>query len=270
MKTLRNICIAFALILGVGCTEPIELDLNDSEGQRLVVEGWITNQPGPKQIRLTLTSDYFANQPAPLATGANVTISDGESEVILEETEDGLYEISDYAGSPGKTYLLSIDYDGALYEASAYMHPITTIDSLSYDLDPYGESEDGDKYVTVLYCQEPEATLDHYIFRNYKNGILESDTLSEWEFTNDDGANGSYIDGVPIGYPIYEPGDTAGLEIISTSEEHYEFIIAMFLETEWRGSPFDTPPANIPSNVSNGALGFFSASAIERAEVVIE
>ena len=42
------------------------------------------------------------------------------------------------------------------------------------------------------------------------------------------------------------------------------------LETEWRGGLFDSPPANVPSNVSNGALGYFGAAGRSEYTIVIE
>lgn len=271
MNTLRIISL-LCLAMIVSCTKPIDLELNDEQSQRLVVEGIITDIEHIQEIRLTLTSSYFANEAAPIAYGAVVTVSDGDNTYDFVEEENGYYHsIEEFAGEPGRTFELSIDYGGEQYTASSYMAPTVAIDSLGYELEPYeSEEEDEDRFLLNLYCQEPEETLDHYIFLNYKNGVLETDSLPEWEFTNDDGVNGSYIGGFPIGYPIYTHGDTAMLEVLSTSEAHYDFILAMFLETQWRGGPFDTPPANIPSNVSNGALGFFAASAVSRKSIVIE
>jgi hypothetical protein len=36
------------------------------------------------------------------------------------------------------------------------------------------------------------------------------------------------------------------------------------------GGPFTGPPANVPGNINNGALGFFLAAAVSEVEMVIE
>ena len=53
------------------------------------------------------------------------------------------------------------------------------------------------------------------------------------------------------------------------SKEQYEHNTALMLETDWGGGPFSGPPANVPSNISNGALGFFSANAVSSKSVEI-
>lgn len=67
-----------SVIMGVACTESLDIDLNEGENNRLVVAGEITNEPGPYSVRLTRSTSYFYNQPAPAELGATVTISDGE------------------------------------------------------------------------------------------------------------------------------------------------------------------------------------------------
>ncbi len=52
----------------------------------------------------------------------------------------------------------------------------------------------------------------------------------------------------------------------SISKAYYEFLSALMVETIWRGSPWDGPPANIPGNVSNGGNGFFRASDVKRKD----
>ena len=66
-----------SLTFATACTEGIDIDLNEGENNRLVVAGEITNEPGPYSVRLTRSTSYFYNQPAPAELGAKVTISDG-------------------------------------------------------------------------------------------------------------------------------------------------------------------------------------------------
>ena len=73
MKNLALILPALALLFASGCTKRIELDLNNEEFQRVVVDGWFTNQTKAHEVKLTLTSDYFKNEAAEAATGAQVS-----------------------------------------------------------------------------------------------------------------------------------------------------------------------------------------------------
>ena len=38
----------------------------------------------------------------------------------------------------------------------------------------------------------------------------------------------------------------------------------------FRGGLFDGPPANVPTNVSNGAMGYFSASSVTYSETIAD
>jgi len=48
--------------------------------------------------------------------------------------------------------------------------------------------------------------------------------------------------------------------MFSISGDYYDYLVGLMLETVWKGSPWDGPPANAASNISNGALGYFRAS----------
>ncbi len=275
MKTRITIAIA-TLLAFVQCTERIDLDLNKNENQRLVVDGWITSIARPQTVRLTLTTDYFQNEAAPKATGATVSITDGSITFPLTENEPGLYQTAaNVAGEPGKTYTLEIEYDGATYTASSFMRPAPPIDSINYaidedELDNPDEDNDGKLWHELFfYAQEPAGEGDHYYFKTYLNGDSKSDTLRNNGFVSDDGVDGSYIGGISYDYVEVADGDSVAAEMLTISKEAYEYFNAVMLETDWRGGIFDSPPANIPTNISNGALGFFSASAISQSHVII-
>ena len=61
------------LLLFFACTERIEID-TEPEFVRLVVDGALTTEAGPHQVRLSLTGDYFGGRPAPPVTGAEVSL----------------------------------------------------------------------------------------------------------------------------------------------------------------------------------------------------
>jgi hypothetical protein len=48
----------------------------------------------------------------------------------------------------------------------------------------------------------------------------------------------------------------------SLSDPHYTFLRALLLEIEYNGGIFGSVRADIPTNISNGGLGFFGACAV--------
>jgi len=55
----------------------------------------------------------------------------------------------------------------------------------------------------------------------------------------------------------------------SLDRKAYDFWNGMQILFYQGGSPFDSPPANAPTNVSNGAIGFFGASALSSRQRVV-
>ncbi|QDK80565.1 DUF4249 domain-containing protein [Spirosoma sp. KCTC 42546] len=90
----------------------------------LIVEGQITDQPGPYSVKLTKTADYSYKSLNLLETGATVTISDnlGNQEVLKEQSPGGVYVTSanGIQGVAGRSYKLTIKTKaGKQYESDA-------------------------------------------------------------------------------------------------------------------------------------------------------
>ncbi|MGC9341509.1 MAG: DUF4249 family protein, partial [Bacteroidales bacterium] len=66
-----------------------------------------------------------------------------------------------------------------------------------------------------------------------------------------------------------EPGDTVTFEANSITEEYYNFLVEAQSESFGQNPLFSGPPANISSNVSNGALGFFTAYSLTRSSRIV-
>ena len=272
--------IIFASIIYLSissCTEIVELDLNSDNLTRLVVEGTLTNELKIHQVKLTGVRDYFVNQPASPELGAVVTIANEDTVFnLIDIDNNGLYKTDKaLAGVAGKTYLLNIELsNGELYTAESYLKPIFPMDSIRYEYRKSDNPFDEDLYYLInVFVQEPSSIGDFYQWELYIDGIHESDTLRKKSFVSDEFINGSYLANAPI-YQIDESkivNDTSviKLQMLSISKEEYDFKIAILLETDFSNAGFKGAPANIPSNVSNGALGFFSASAVTEDVLLI-
>jgi hypothetical protein len=55
----------------------------------------------------------------------------------------------------------------------------------------------------------------------------------------------------------------------SVSPTYKVFLRAMLSETEWRGGVFDAQRADVPTNLSQGAVGFFAVSTVVSDTTVI-
>jgi len=272
-KILTTI-IAIVMIFSLACTERIEINL-DTTYTRLVVYGEITTENKQQVIMLSSTSDYFYNQPAPAVSEAVVEV--GFDSVIIRFEEDnnipGTY-ISEttFQGIPGKTYSLNItgvdiNQDGLeeVYQANTLMPDEGHVDSvrIAYFNSPFASG-----YQIFMYARDsPER--EWYNYKIYKNGVLLNDTLIKYTVQSDEFFNGQYIYGLPVGFlnddnPVESaiPGDTIIFELNSITREFYEFIVSAQSEIYGSNPLFGGPPSNVATNLENGALGIFTATAL--------
>lgn len=273
------ILILFSVILFSGCSEKIKIDLDDTY-TRIVVEANITSENKIQSVKLTKTSSYFANEKAPVCSGANVTITDGDTLMILTEdpANSGIYKTAgNVRGIVGKTYLLKIEnvlIDGETenYEASATLKKTIAMDSITVDefspshmeIMMYGLHEGGRYYKINGWGQEDPAPGDYYLWDYAINGIVKTDTITKSIFVDDGLVNGNYIPGMTIFVAESNPGDTVTLVTQSISKEYFDFLTAFITEVRSGGGGgiFSGPPANIIGNISNGGLGFFRATDV--------
>ena len=55
----------------------------------------------------------------------------------------------------------------------------------------------------------------------------------------------------------------------SASPAYKAFLRGVLSETEWRGGVFDVERANAPTNLSEGAIGFFAVSTVVSDTTVV-
>jgi hypothetical protein len=201
-----------------------------------------------------------------------VRITDGTEVFDLHEASPGNYLTDDdVQGKPGHTYTLTIDWEGKTYTATSLLDPITPIDSLDYEVSEFQDEEnDFTEYVILLYATEPSTPDDAYYWKGYLVDAPTDLTRTYWEIAEDEFVNGNPINGAQVLQVEANPGDEFVLEQYSLSPEAFDFFLAVQTETIYKGGIFDAPPANVPTNLNNGALGFFVTTAVVRDTIMIE
>src|ERR1039458_9531614 len=92
-----------------GCQKVVSIDLNNAN-PRLVIEGIVTDQPGPYSVKLSVSGDYFApSLYFPPVSNALIVMTDnfGQTDTLKENTS-GTYLSSTLLGVPGSTYTLYV------------------------------------------------------------------------------------------------------------------------------------------------------------------
>lgn len=263
------------LILGYSCTENIDIDYSTKE-ERLVVDAKLTNERKAHSVLLMRINLNPEDSIVSGLTGAKVTLSDGTNTIALTESDErvGLYVTPDtLAGIPGKTYTLQItgvEVNGTgtdvVYTASATMPKPLAID--------YIKAQYNDKWEAwELQCWATDPpTTDYYLFKAWRNGVCVTDSIFEWQFTDDAMFNGNPTNGIPCQY-LYDEfkdeyivdGDSVELEIDKIDKDYYRYLTE--LQSEYYGSNpmFGGPPSNVYSNFDNRAIGCFAVYSVNKA-----
>ena len=278
---MKHIRIIFIFLLGsFACEETIDWPV-DSDEIRLVVEGRITNEIKVHQIKLTETSDYFnPADPVPVE-GASVSVFDGDNTIVFTENSPGIYESAPFAGEVGKTYNLSIQLTSPLaqetnFTAISTMMAPPVLDSLTA-INVFEENAFEDEpslYTSLSFWGTGNLELDNaYIMEVYQNNQLETDSIDEVVVFNDEFLNEEFEDFEfhAIDEPQAEEGDSITLVMHTVESAFADFHEQIITESEPR-DPFglSSPPANVSTNVSGSALGYFYVSSVDTVHAFVQ
>ena len=281
----RYLVLLFSLAAVTGltsCTTVIDAKL-DTGPTQLSVDGTLTDQPGQQTIRLTQTAAYFDSSTPTPATSATVTVVDnvGKTYPFSDPDNDGYYVWQptgkDTLGHIGRTYQLTIAYQGDTYKASSKMNPVPPVDSLIFvkrKLNPLSKTEG---YRAEFYAVDIPNEVDYYRVRFFRNGELQSEPNNI--ITSQDGAfrgASTVTDGLTFIVPIrrsinpdslYALNDVVKVEVQSLTLDAFDFWQLVRTQIT-NGGLFATPSVNVPTNISNTnasgrkATGFFITSAV--------
>ena len=254
----------------LSCEKEINLDLDDQSG-KVVIEGNITDQPGPYFVKLSKSVSFTSPNFYPGIDNAKVSISDniGVTE-ILTNTGNGIYRTYSLIGESGKTYTLHVETEGKLYTAQSTMPYAVAFEGLEQDFFMVG----GKKSYTLLpIFNDPPSLGDRYLF-SFK---VNNNPKSIFQVFSDNINNG-----MPNQRPLIMPnddrnsndikvvqGDSVHVEMQCIDQSIYTYYSAL-LKLSGGGISGGVTPSNPPGNITSGALGYFSAHTIRKRSVVIQ
>lgn len=265
---MKNLFLStVALFSLVSCEKNIDLDLEDQSG-KIVIEGNITDDTGPYLIKITKSVAYTSLEPYSVIENAQVVVSDdtGQTEV-LTYLGDGYYNTTHFTGQPGRTYTLKVTAEGQQYSAQSTMPQPVSFDGLDQDSFPIaGETT----YTLLPMYTDPSALGNRYLFIYSVN-----DSSKKFFAEFSDNVN----NGLPNQRPLLMPNDKDGIKVKAGDTIHVEMqcidqniftYYSALLQILDGGAGSGVTPANPPGNISNNALGYFSAHTVKKQSRVIQ
>jgi hypothetical protein len=254
----------FLFFVVVGCEEVVDTPAIEKFDPVLVVEGMFTNEERIHTVTLSRSVPVnYSGSPTPVS-GAIVFIRADDKIIPMVEkiAGTGVYETTRIVnGQPGHVYELSVSVDGKEYTAIDTMEPVTPLDGIRYS-----HSVSNGMYEWTVpndHSLSPGTTYEWQAAFVHTNGDI--DKITYYNFTGLETAALFALN--QMSQTIwFEPGTKIVQKKYSLSKSYYEFLRAVYIETDWRGGLYDINPANVPTNVTNGATGFFRVSAVATFE----
>ena len=256
-------------------------NLNVTEGpKRLVVEGGISNDPGPYQVKLTITQAINTTAPEAFVDGAIVVIiEDFTVRDTLQNLGSGNYQTNTISqGSIGSTYQLYIKTpEGLEYESiEETMQDVPGMDSLFFkekdDITPNFFLTDGAIYGFTSF-RDPSGIDNYYRYKFFLNGVYQG-TSSDIFVVDDSFNDGQYIE-ERFDYEL-AIGDTLKVTQIAVSQRRSNFLVEWSTLLNANGGPFDPPLSPLIGNIykkgstSEYANGYFYAISEFTTERLVE
>lgn len=260
MKANIN-ALLILLVITSGCVDVIDLDLDDS-AEMVVIDGRIP-QDRLAEVKITTSIPVKTINEFPPIADAAVDITDvttGETEVLIQSFPR-IYRTTMLSGTPGHTYQMTVKIGDDVFFATSQMPHLVKIDDLTAE--PAQRFGSDETYRLIASYNDPEAPGNNYRYVVYQNGIQ-----SQWIFVrNDSFTNGNHVD-----QSIFNPeikitaGDQVRVEMQCVDKAVFDYFNGLMLLNTDRG----ISPTNPPTNISGGALGYFSAYTSSELSISID
>ncbi|MET4083124.1 hypothetical protein ABIB40_003093 [Pedobacter sp. UYP30] len=247
------------------CKKIVQVDTSAAPPQ-IVIEGKITDGFEDQVVTISKSINYDDTGEYPRLTGAAVKVTDNKGNVYkFLETSAGSYHHK-MQGVSGRTYALSVNLQGQTYSATSTMPNPVKLDSIGVITNNFFNKE---RINPIIYFTDPKEEINFYHFNLFVNSKISkrtyasSDRLTngnttQIQFFYDDGDNEKLI-----------AGDKISVEMECVDKAIYNYWYAL-VQQAGNGPNQGATPSNPTSNISNGALGYFSANTYQEVTVTIK
>lgn len=273
--SIKNAIILVAGLMALtACEKVVDIELNNAQ-PRVVIEGKLfrrfTNLTTFKDtafIKLSTSKSFEADNAFVGSAGGVVTITDDAGTVHpIAEVATGIFLSTDIPCEVGRTYKLNVTIGGQTYTASSTVQVPVPFSRLSQERQDFAGDE---RKVANVTFTDPVGKGNNYRFIQYRNGIaaqpifILNDELSDGlEISQQLNAYSSNRDSDEL-----QSGDILTVEMNTLDNAVYKFWSGLSLGST--GDGLGSIPGNPVTNLSNGALGYFSAHTAQFKTLVVK
>ena len=263
-KRTLILAAATAAISLAACKKVINVDLNNAAPQ-IVIEGGITNQPGQSDIHISKTVPFSADNVFPPVTNADVLLVDSNNGIKdhLVQVDSGVYRTQQLVGVQKHNYILTVTVDGKQYRASSRMPVPVPLDSVTFAMN-FG-FDNKQEINAVVNFKDPDGLGNYYQF----NEVVNSRQIPNIFVFEDRLSDGRYIQQPLFNDSSYlHKDDTLTLTFNCVDKNIYNYFFTLANVTGNNNFQTSTP-ANPVTNITGGALGYFSAHTTQRIKLLV-
>lgn len=247
------------------CEKVIDVKLGETD-KKVVIDAVLTNEAGDCAVKISSTRNFSDNNDFAGIGGAQVSIKDeAGNSTVLTESSTGIYTHGTLTGDPGKKYTLTVTVNGETFTAASTMPQQTLLDSIYVKTQKFFDEDE--TFANVVF-RDPGGVKNYYRFVQSINGVrtdrnfIMDDDLSDGKLFNS--TLYFFVDDDETDKKI-KPGDVVTIEMQCLDAAAYKYWFS--LDQSATGSSSSAAPSNPVSNMSGGALGYFSAHTAERRSV---
>ena len=265
MKTtsyFRLYCI-LSCFLGYSCEEFKEWELESQEPQ-LVVQAILTNEFATQEVVLSQTFSTLS-APIPGVSDALVLVFTGQVAYpfVADSTAPGVYRsVRPFRIFDNLSYTLFVNWEGTLYTASSELSNVRPIREFTFQ-----SVQDSDKLLSFAlptlaqtYNTSEQAMYEVDVDWSHLN--QEAPTSARLYFYTFDELDLPQLFAPQREKISFPKGSRIYIKKYGLNEDFGAYLRAISIETDWRGQFYFAPAENVPTNLNNGALGFFSTCAV--------
>ncbi|MEZ5038421.1 MAG: DUF4249 family protein [Saprospiraceae bacterium] len=251
-------CLLFSL---VACEEAIDWELMPGTNGHLAVEAIITDQFIQQSIRLSQSYDGL-NGAVPAVTDALVTVAvNGVVFAFVPDlSEPGLYKSEvPFSAIKDLEYTLDIRWKDQKYTATSQLSSVAPMPNIRFRQIGVPDSLTFGDFVP-LYNANQQAMYEMNIdWSHLSNGPKTSAKMIFYTFNTLDV---SELVRPPQDTVVFPRGSIIIAKKYGLNDDFAAYLRALAIETTWKGGAFYGTSANLPTNISEDGLGFFSTCAI--------
>ncbi|MCE2740775.1 MAG: DUF4249 domain-containing protein [Sphingobacteriales bacterium] len=267
MKKIIIYILPLLLLIGA-CKEIVEIEITDAD-PILVVEGEVSTETDSSYVKLSLSTNYYAAGVAPIIKTASVSVNG--IPFLFDPSQNRYKPFAGFVGKTDSVYQLNVNYENKIYTAQTTLYPMFRVDSFFQTWkEAQGFLPAGYSLSYAAFDSRPTPRYTSFI-QGYFDTIAQKDSIPGNTIVFDNvqtPANKQYTFEIP--FARFISGDIYFATFRSIDNQMKDFLAAYSSQNPNIPGPFQVPPANLPTNVSGGAVGYFVGYDVKRFRYTVK